>query len=72
MTTEPNVILCGGPASEFAESERFRHMPALVDKIKLLRGHRHDHFERSPDMWTRADGHELHVYHWTGFTRVAE
>jgi hypothetical protein len=72
MATQPNVILRGGPALELAEAERLCHVSTLVDKIKLLRGHRYEHFERSSDMWTQPDGHELHVYNWTGFTRVAE
>jgi hypothetical protein len=43
-----------------------------VDKVKVARGHRYEHFERSTDTWADPDGNELRVYVWVGFTRVAE
>lgn len=72
MTTEPNVILRGGPNVDLADDERLRYVPAPVDKIKVPRGHRYEHYERSADTWTQPDGGTLQVFEWTGFTRVAE
>jgi hypothetical protein len=72
MTTEPNVILRGGPNVGLADDERLWYVPEPVDKIKVPRGHRYEHFERSADTWTRPGGATLQVFVWTGFTRVAE
>lgn len=72
MDTLPNVVLRGGPDLGLSDEERLRYVPEPGDKVKVARGHRYEHFERSTDIWADSDGNELCVYVWTGYTRVAE
>jgi Family of unknown function (DUF5988) len=72
MDVLPNVVLRGGPDSGLSDDERLRYVAEPVDKVKVARGHRYEHFERSTDTWADPDGNELRVYEWIGFTRVAE
>jgi hypothetical protein len=71
LTTTPNAILAGGPAEKFPEVERLRHIIGSESKLKLLRGNRYEHFQRTAETILHELG-ELRVFTWTGCTYVAE
>lgn len=69
MEQLPNVILRGGPAQH---GEHYFYAEEHVsEKLKVFRGHRHDHFERTIETCVH-DGRHLPVYSWIGCTYVAE
>jgi uncharacterized protein DUF5988 len=70
MDQAPNVILEGGPTL-LPDEERVRYVADPGEKIKLLRGHRYDHFEPTAQTSSRQ-GQVLHVFVWSGSTYVAE
>lgn len=70
LATRPNAILAGGPKT-LPTAERLRHITGSESKLKLLRGNRYEHFERTAETIPHELG-ELHVFAWTGSTYVAE
>jgi Family of unknown function (DUF5988) len=67
----PNVILDGGPSDALPDGERIRYVAGGAARVKLLRGNRYEHYEKS----TRTLPHEngtLQVFVWTGSTYIAE
>jgi hypothetical protein len=71
LATTPNAILAGGPAEKLPEAERLRHITGPESKLKLLRGNRYEHFQRTAETILHELG-ELRVFTWTGSTYVAE
>ena len=71
VATIPNAILAGGPAESLPEMERVRHITVSESKLKLLRGNRYEHFQRTAETILHDLG-ELRVFAWIGSTYVAE
>lgn len=67
----PNAILTGGPGDLISDIDRIRYVEDQCDRLKLLRGNRYDHFERSAETVPHELG-ELRVFVWSGLTYVAE
>ena len=71
VATTPNAVLAGGPAHSLPEAERLRHITSSESKLKLLRGNRYEHFQRTAETILHELG-ELRVFAWIGSTYVAE
>lgn len=71
LATVPNAILAGGPAENLPDTERVRHITVSESKLKLLRGNRYEHFQRTAETILHDLG-ELCVFAWIGSTYVAE
>ena len=68
---QPNVILTGGPEPFFESTGRIRFTERLDSAVKLLNGNRYEHFAPTPET-VFVDGRRLHIFSWTGSTKVAE
>ena len=71
VATNPNAILTGGPAESLPDTDRIRSVAVSDINLKVLRGNRYEHFERTPEVIQHELG-ELSVFSWTGVTYVAE
>jgi hypothetical protein len=71
VATIPNAILAGGPADQLPQAERLRHITNSETKLKLQRGNRYEHFQRTTETIPHELG-ELCVFAWTGSTYLAE
>jgi hypothetical protein len=69
MDQDPNVILRGGPASHDDDHLYYAENPD--EKLKILRGHRYDHFKRTSKTYVH-NGRHVAIYSWSECTYVAE